>query len=194
MKSLRIFLLAALLIGISLQNSHAQLASNPTFGVKGGFNLSNVAGDVDNQTRFSWHGGVYSEIFFDYFLMLQLEALYTSVGHGGPSTLRLNYVYIPVLLRYNLDYNFNVHTGLQPGFLITANNVFGDVKTDVKDFFKGFDLGLPIGVGWQFSGGQYVFNVRYTIGLTNVSSVDLETRRNNYFSFSFGYKLYQKAG
>lgn len=194
MKSLRTVLLIGLLISFTVGSSFAQLASNPTYGVKGGFNISNVAGDADNQSRFSWHGGVYSEIFFDYFIMLQVEALFSSIGHGGPSTLRLNYVHIPLLLRYNLDYNFNVHTGLQPGFLVSANNVTGDVKTNVKDFFDGFDLGLPIGVGWQFSGGQYIFNVRYTIGLMNVASDDAFKRRNNYFSFAFGYKLYQKAG
>lgn len=193
MKSFKILLIVILLVVFSAGGSLAQLASNPTFGVKAGFNVSNVAGDFDNVARFSFHGGVYSEIYFDYFVMLQVEALISSIGHAGASTLRLNYLQIPFLARYNLDYNFNVHAGLTPGFMLSARNITAGIKTDVNDFFKAFDLGLPIGVGWQFSGGQYIFNVRYTFGLTNISS-DAFTRRNNYFSFAFGYKLFQKPG
>jgi hypothetical protein len=169
----------------------SQGAPKPIYGAKAGINLADVGGDIDNQMKIAGHAGVYSEIFFDYFLMMQVELLLSFVGHGGTNSLNLTYLTLPIVGRYNLGYNFNVHAGLQPGFLLSAKQVSGSSSFDVKDQFKGFDLGLPIGVGWEFADRKYNVTLRYIIGLMNVDSSGFGIRRNNVLQASFGILLHQ---
>ena len=49
---------------------YGQGAPKPIVGVKGGINLANIGGDTDNSTKLADHLGRYSEVFFDYFLMV----------------------------------------------------------------------------------------------------------------------------
>ena len=172
--------------------SFGQGAPAPAFGVKGGFNVSNVAGDADNSAKFSGHVGLYSEVYFDTFLMSQVEVLFAWIGHGGDPSLNLAYVQFPLLLRYNWDYNFNVHLGIQPAVLMSAKSKSksADTKTDVKSEFTGFDFGLPVGIGWDFAERKYNLTARYIFGLNNISNFS-GTRRNNVLEVSLGIKLHQ---
>ena len=167
-----------------------QGAPAPAFGAKGGFNISGVGGDTDNTAKFSGHVGLYSEVYFDYFLMSQAEVVFAWIGHGGDPSLNLAYIQFPLLIRYNWDYNFNVHLGIQPAVLLSANQKSGDTKVKVKDQFKGFDFGLPVGIGWDFAERKYNITARYIFGLNNISDVG-GTRRNNVLEVSLGIKLHQ---
>jgi len=182
-------ILTAFLFSLSV---FGQGAPAPILGAKGGINLSSVGGDTDSKVKFVPHLGAYSEIFFDYFLMLQIEALLSFQGHGELTTsgnkLNLTYLNFPVLARYNLGYNFNVHVGLQFGFLLSAKSEFQGNKTDVKSQFKSVDLGIPIGLGYEFMDRKFNATLRYIIGVNNIADFP-GTRRNNVFQFSVGMLL-----
>ncbi len=176
------------------QQLYAQGAPKPIVGAKLGLNFANIGGESGNKARTAGHLGVYSIVSFDYFLKLQFDFIYSQQGHkssSGDGGLNLSYINIPMMARYEMSYNLNVHAGLQVGFLLSAKSEFLDEKFDVKDQFKTIDLGLPLGIGWDFMDKKFNANLRYTIGLSNISANAGETRKNNVLQISVGMKLYQ---
>jgi hypothetical protein len=198
MKNFTIFL-TALAITLTSANVYGQLSSRLNLGVKGGLNLANITGETDNKLKTAFHAGVYSEVNFDYFIMAQVDFLVSYQGHAPiddtpfASALNLWYINVPIVARYNFSYNFNVHVGIQPGFLLSAKvkvNEDGVEPFDVKDQTKGFDFGLPIGVGYDFLDKKMGVTLRYIIPIANISDVTGQTRRNSVFQLSIGYKLF----
>jgi hypothetical protein len=203
MKKLTVILLV-LAVSFGSSNVFSQGAPKPIFGAKGGLNLANIGGDTDNNLKTAFHAGVYSEVFFDYFLMMQMELLLSYQGHAAdpanPSSNSLNlwYINLPIMARYNLGYNFNVHAGVQLGFLISATSTFTDAtgqktSSSVSDQFKTLDFGLPIGVGYEFWDRKLTASLRYIIPISNIAVSDLaaDKRTNSVFQASIGIMLYR---
>ena len=179
-------------------NAYGQGAPKPIFGAKGGFNFADITGETDNKIKPAFHAGLYSEVFFDYFLMAQAELLLSYQGHAPfdsdpfSSALNLWYINLPIMARYNLGYNFNVHAGIQFGLLLSAKikyNEAGVDPLDVKDQFKGLDIGIPVGVGYEFWDRKMGATVRYIIPISNISDVAGQTRRNSVIQLSAHIKL-----
>lgn len=201
MKKLTVILLV-LAVSMSSSNVFSQGAPKPIFGAKAGLNLANIGGETDNKLKTAFHGGVYSEVFFDYFLMMQMEILLSYQGHAPfddqpfSAALNLWYLNIPIMARYNLGYNFNVHAGFQLGFLLSAKSKPNDPalgESDVKDQFKGVDFGIPIGVGYEFWDRKLTASLRYIIPINNIAVSDLaaDKRTNSVFQASIGIMLYR---
>jgi hypothetical protein len=171
-------------------------------GVKAGLNLANLGGDdvEDVDIRPSFHVGGYVNIGFTEKLSLQPELLFNSVGAKSSyedsgfkveETLKLSYISVPV----NLVYSFgaiNIHAGPQFGFLMSAKSeveVDGESdEEDVKDSFKGLDLGFGVGLGANF--GKFNASARYTLGLSNIVDADDADVKNNVIQLSVGYRLF----
>jgi len=199
MKKLAITYMSLALL-VSSITAFGQGAPKPIFGAKGGFNFANIVGDeTDNKMKTAFHAGVYSEVFFDYFLMAQAEFLLSYQGHAPTgdafsSSLNLWYINLPIMARYNLGYNFNVHAGIQLGFLLSAKSKYedfdGTTQTfDQKEFLKSFDFGLPVGVGYEFWDRKLGATIRYIIPVGNISDDSAFTRRNSVFQVSIGIKI-----
>lgn len=150
----------------------------------------------------AFHAGVYSEVFFDYFLMMQAELLLSYQGHAPindqpfSSSLNLWYINLPIMARYNLGYNFNVHAGFQFGVLLSAKSSYtdlnGDKQTfDVRDQTKGVDFGIPVGVGYDFLDRKFSATVRYIIPINNISKDSAFKRTNSVFQLSLGIMLFR---
>lgn len=195
MTKLKTIVLFVALIAAASMSSFGQGAPKPIVGAKGGLNLANIGGETDNKVKLAPHVGVYSEVFFDYFLMLQAELLLSFQGHAAANDfsnkLNLTYLNIPVMARYNLGYNLNVHAGVQFGFLLSAKSVYQDFEGDVKDQFNSFELGIPLGVGYDLMDRKFNVTARYVIGLTNLSNTDIQTIHNNVFQVSVGVLLFR---
>ena len=200
MKKLTVILLV-LAVSLGSTNVFSQGAPKPIFGAKAGANFANIGGDeTDNKMKTAFHAGVYSEVFFDYFLMMQMEILLSSQGHAAvddqpfSTSLNLWYLNVPIMARYNLGYNFNVHAGFQFGILLSAKNKYNDDTLDdfdVKDQFKGVDFGIPVGVGYEFLDRKLSANIRYIIPINNISNDSFFTRTNSVFQISLGVMLYR---
>jgi hypothetical protein len=201
MKKLTVIFLV-LAVSLSSSNVFSQGAPKPIFGAKAGLNLANIGGETDNKMKTAFHAGVYSEVFFDYFLMMQMEILLSYQGHAPfddqPSSAALNlwYINLPIMARYNLGYNFNVHAGFQFGVLLSAKSKYNDAalgEVDVKDQFKGVDFGIPVGVGYEFWDRKLTASIRYIIPINNISNSTTagEKRTNNVFQASIGIMLYR---
>lgn len=174
------------------------LAQGMSGGLKAGLNLANFAGDVEGTSmRIAYHVGGFVNFGFSDVLSLQPELLYNSVGakadsDDGDATFQMNYVSVPVSLIYSFG-NLNVQLGPQLGFLASAKLKAseGDVsgELDMKEFFKGTDVGLNVGVGASF--GKIQATARYYMGLTDIPDMEEDVNwKNSNFQISLGYKLF----
>ncbi|MET3026785.1 porin family protein [Flavobacterium sp. UW10123] len=156
---------------------------NTEFGVKGGFNMSNLYGsgdDVDdNNILYGFNAGVYATLPISDFVAIQPELLFTTKGSkleynsafaSGDAKFRLNYIELPLLVRVNVTKNFNIHAGGYASYLVSSKvsgngTVDFDENIDTDDLNK-FDAGISAGVGVDFN--PISVGLRYNYGLTTV--------------------------
>lgn len=177
--------------------SYAQGVSG---GLKLGLNLANQTfsgnGYVTSPSfRPSIHAGGYLTAMISSKLGVQPEILYSSQGtkSGSDYTVKLNYITIPVLVRFNITERFNVHAGPQIGILASAKQKIASESSDIKDSVKGSDIGIAGGLGVDLPMGLN-FGFRFVKGITNVNdeNSDAIKVKNYNLQFSVGYKLFGK--
>lgn len=114
-------------------------------------------------------------------------------------TSKLDYINIPIAIKYYVVEGFSLQAGPQIGFLISAkekgevteNGIEISAERDSKDEYEKVDFALFGGVGYDLPIGIF-FQARYNAGITNINkdpeSANIELT-NNVFSFSVGYKF-----
>ena len=177
------------------------------WGIKGGFNVSelltsdhqtvtvnNDAMGLRNFPKTTLHSGVLVLIPLSKKFGFQPELLYSEQGaNSNPSggslvsateSYKLNYVNIPLLLKYYLPVGFFVETGPQVGYLLSAKvdeALVGGVNVNkyyhVKDQFKSTDFSWVLGVGY-LSPIDLGFDIRYNLGLANINNASESDRQN----------------
>ncbi|UPS90818.1 MULTISPECIES: porin family protein [unclassified Bizionia] len=195
-------LLSAAIAVIGLSQVSAQEFS---FGPKAGVNFATLTGDIeDAEFKVGLHIGGAAEYMFDEKMGLQAELLYSMQGAkneytetstiGGvterdfeKSTLKLNYINLPVMFKYYIVDGFNVEVGPQVSFLVSAKGEYeyeysisgggtdfsesGSEEIDIDDELKGIDFGLNFGLGYKLDNGLN-FGARYNLGLMNINDED----------------------
>ena len=104
-----------------------------------------------------------------------------SKNGGVTATQKLDYINIPILANFYVAKGFALKIGLQPGFLVSADN---------KDAFESFNLSMPIGLSYEFKNG-ITLDLRGTPGLTAInknSSSDYKLR-SDCSTLTIGYKF-----
>jgi len=115
--------------------SHAQEVS---YGVKGGLNLSNLTGDVDDsKPLFGAHVGAFVEIKITDKFSVQPELLFSMQGakqeytyfesfegfeltETEKTTIKLGYLNLPIMAKFYATEKFSLEAGPQLGFLMSA--------------------------------------------------------------------------
>ena len=141
---------------------------------------SRIVGDSDSWTgAFGFQGGVEAHIPFNSSIPLTAWAG-TNISMQGASweddwgegliegTTRLWYLNFPLTARYQFGQNFYGEIGLQPGFLLSAKDNYSGVSDDWKEWIKTFDLGIPLGVGYDFP-NSFGVGLRVTPGVLNIN-------------------------
>lgn len=172
MKKIVIIALVAL-SGIAMQ---AQ-----SFGVKGGFNFSNLKGEGtdDYNVHTSFHVGVLYEVPLLDFLSVQPELIYSVQGaERRNDEIKLNYFTVPAVLKVYLNDGFNIQAGPQFGMLLSESDNFEALKSETFDF--GFTGGLEFFV----TDGLFV-QARYYYGTKEVSGIS--DIKNRVVQASIGY-------
>jgi hypothetical protein len=82
----------------------------------------------------------------------------------------LNYIAVPVLLRFSAGEIFHLDGGFQLGLLASAKEKSNGVTFDVQNAYHGTDVGLNIGLGVSLPSGLG-FDLRYIHGLTNIDNL-----------------------
>jgi hypothetical protein len=155
-------------------------------GIKGGLNVTNLYVDEvdDENPRYGFHIGVYTQLFKSDVFAIQPEILYSTKGtkvedDDGSADFNLNYIDIPILAVIKLGDAAEIHVGPYFGYLLNANIDidadgplgFDDDELD-RDDFKSWDYGLSAGVG--FNVGAVQIGARYNYGLQKIADGDSE--------------------
>ena len=150
------FLLSAAFIALAI----AAQAQGIRVGVKAGANLTKVTGkSFDEAFDLSYQGGIFTEIDFNKKWGIQPEVLWSqtsttrSTGFNSiynnilnPSSnqnIKLNYLAIPVLLRYNVGKMVSLNVGPQFGILIDQDK---NLLQNGEKAFKEGDFSMLAGL------------------------------------------------
>ena len=203
------YALAALLslnLGVVMAQSYD--SGNPEFGIKGGINASNLySTDADDENMLvGFNAGLYARLPITDNIAFQPELLYTTKGSkveynnafaSGDVKLKLDYIELPLLFKFNLTENFNIQAGGYASYLVNSK-VKGEgavnFERDVTDNLQKFDAGLAAGVGVDFN--PVSVGLRYNYGLTDIGKESntaipngFQDAKNSSFSLYVAYKL-----
>jgi hypothetical protein len=180
------------------------LAQGISGGIKLGANFANQKMDFDGfdfspKSRTSLHGGFFLTIMMSETFGVQPELLYNSVGSklefmGEDGIAKLNYLSVPLMLRYNPVPIFNIQVGPQFGFLLSAEDEYDGQSEDSKGDYKQLDMGVGIGAGVDLPMGIGL-SARYVMGLSNIADAqDTQDMKvtNTTVQLSLTYKLFGK--
>lgn len=173
-----------LLLFISNTNLFAQGAK---FGIKGGaaaYKLTSEFGDASatSDRKIAFEAGIFGEFPINKLISIQPEAVFVQKGGEetsqsfGNSSLTLNYVDVPLLLKINAP----VDGSLQPfifggpyaGYLIEATTDADGENQDLTDLLNEIHYGLKVGVGINI--GPVMLDARYDMGIANLYKEDEE--------------------
>lgn len=156
--------------------------SAQSFGIKAGVNFADLNGSdaegLDSYTSF--HFGVLKEwVIFDN-LSLQPELLYSTQGakvDGTDDKFKLNYINLPIVLKFYLTDAFSIHAGPQFGLLL------GETENVLPIDTKTFEYGGAFGVDYALSNNFFVQG-RYNPGFSEIADeVDI---KNSVIQISLG--------
>lgn len=184
-------------------------------GVKAGLNIASLNFDeseLNTSSKTGFTAGLMAEIPLTKKFSLQPELLYSQQGSKSSfsdpevanskfeSTIKLNYLNIPVMLKYYVAKGLSVQAGPQIGILLQANNKYQDnflgyenqETMNLKEYSSGIDTSVNFGLGYQFANKFYA-DARYNISYSNVfkeSDVSYfinSDMKNRVFQITVGY-------
>ena len=167
--------------------------SQLSLGVKAGLNLSDQTFSGGGYTtspdfRVGILLGGYARLKLNSTFDLQPELYFSMQGaKSGPITYKADYINLPVLLRWNITDNFNLHAGPQFGFLLTGKQNTSSAYSNYKTLDVGAALGLGIELPMNFNVG-----FRTVIGLADINNNSgTSTSVHNFVIQAFvGYTLF----
>ena len=158
-----------------------------SLGIKAGANFANtnISG---SESITALHAGAYGLFKFAN-LGVQPEILFSKQGSSlaGSSEINLDYVNIPVMVKFYLPAGLNLQAGPQFGVLLNAEDGNG---VDKSNGFKSSDLSAALGAGWDAPFGLQ-FTARYVLGLSNIDDGFGTEVKNKTFQLSIGYSLFK---
>ncbi len=171
-------------------------------GAKAGANLTKLSGQSFNEEfDLGYHLGGFAEIDFSKKLGIQPEVLFNQVNATRSSgfnsiyttisdptaaaDIKLSYLSIPILLRYNVGKMLTLNLGPQFGILIDKHETL--LKNGQEAFKKG-DFGMVGGATINLKALR-VYG-RYNIGLANINDIDNRDEwKNQQLQLGIGLKL-----
>ena len=192
MKKIVLFLGILFCVQTNAQSSKRE--EGIVIGIKGGLNMSNFMGDVEDQgMRTSIHLGLLAEIIVSDNFSVQPELLYSGQGSTytgsapGFARTKLDYLTVPVLGKFGLTDKLSFEAGPQLGFLVSAKTKT-NTSNDKIEGVKTLDFGLNAGLEYELGSGV-IFQGRYNLGLTDTGLTGDSNKRasNSVIQFSIGY-------
>jgi len=160
----------------------AAFSQGVKLGIKFGANMNKVTGQsFKDGYDLGYHVGAFSEIGFTKKFGIQPELIFNQVNtkrasgfneiyaqnNLNPSDIKLSYLSIPILLKYDLSPFLSLNLGPQFSILINDNeNLFNNGR----DAFKKGDLSAVAGATINLS--SFRIYGRYNIGLNNINDID----------------------
>ncbi len=157
---------------VSAQSSKDSKESKSKFGIKAGYNFSNVVGSGSSFDPQHNNGYMVSAFFGGSNrngLGYRSELVYSKQGYsfddGGKNTDVMNdYLYMPHLMTYTIGKVVQLQAGAQIGILLNAKKSSGGKDSSITDLMNRFDYGFAGGVEvYPFKG--LIIGTRYNLGL-----------------------------
>lgn len=162
-------------------------AQDLDLGLKAGVNFADLTGADGTSTRTGFVFGGFAGVKFADKIGLQADLLYSQQGAEFDSEkIDLDYVNIPIVLKYYVTKSINLQAGPQFGFVV--NDGLGDIGGEVKK--KDFDTSGVAGLGLEFPFGIRA-SARYHFGLSKVLEVEdtNEDAKNSVITIAVGYSF-----
>ncbi|SRR5690606_26995400 len=194
------------LLGLVAFSTSALAQQEVKFGPKAGVNFANLSGADDSEMKTGFHVGAVAEIKFNDKFSIQPEVVYSTQGAKFSqtlpiigeveSTIKNDYINVPIMAKYYFIEGFSVELGPQIGFLMKSEAESGDNTIDTKDAYKSIDFGLGVGLAYDLPMGLFV-GARYNLGLSKVNedvsvgdiSVETDDIKNGVIQVGVGYKF-----
>jgi hypothetical protein len=171
-------------------------------GIKGGANITKIDGvSFKDQFKYGYHIGGFAEIGLGHKFGIQPEVLfsqysstidsnykhvYQNVFNSDQTSVKLNYLSIPILLNYKVLGNFlTLQAG--PQFSVLVNQDKTLLQNGGEAFKKG-DFALVGGAQLKLSAIR--ITGRYVVGLNNINDIDNQDQwKSQGFQVSLGLAL-----
>ena len=189
----RLFTLLTIIVMSQVQ------AQGLDFGIKAGLNYANLSGIEDFNQRQGISAGLFAGARLGDKLGFQIDALYSQQGAEVDQSIsqvisefNLDYISIPIVLKYYLTENVNIHAGPQLGILLNEetsvfNQTISAVEANTADWLGTIGVGLDLPLGLRAE-------ARYSFGLSRVNGSvslpdfdDLSNSRTQMTTLSIGY-------
>jgi len=178
----------------------ASFAQHFELGAKAGVNISNFIGasnsaDFKAKTYIGFHAGGFISLFVGDNFAIQPEVLFSAqgakieqTGSSSSDNYKLDYLVIPVMLKYRFTGGFYVEAGPQVGFKLNEK-----IDGTTQDFAKSTDLSVGAGLGYHSPIGLGI-GARYVAGLSKVGDYKVSTTtpdwKNSAITISVFYTLF----
>lgn len=183
-----------ILITLALISTSTFFGQGLDLGIKAGVNFATITDAAEFDSRTGFVGGVFVGGKFNDKIGIQADLLYSQQGAEFElGEFNLDYVNVPIVLKYFVTDNLNIQLGPQFGILIDdeAQTVIGETINDIAT--NNFDLSGVVGLGFDLPLGIRI-DGRYNFGLNNVPDAknpdgsDVEGK-NSVITLSLGYSF-----
>jgi opacity protein-like surface antigen len=181
----------------------AARAQNFKWGVDAGVNYGKVTGSTyfNRPYTLGFQAGLYAQYQFNDLVGIQPELLFNEINakpkYTGTHTMSagyfdmngsvapLNFLSLPVLVRFNLSKSFSLQVG--PQFDMLMQNITYVYETPT-DAFKKLNVGGTVAA--QFDLGNWLIYGRCNIGITNINNCTVDEKwHTQAFQLGLGYNL-----
>ena len=196
--------IAIALVCMIMATGAAMAQKQFTFGPKIGVDYTHYWGeDVEHGGQLNYQAGLFMEYRFTDKFSVAPEVVFAAqggkyehelLGVTWKETDHVNYINVPVMLKYYVIPELSIDFGPQVGFNVYSKNT-SEVKaggsgtkvtTDMKDYTKSVDFGLGLGLTYNIAKDVFVQG-RYTMGLTKV--FDHADGKNGNAQIAIGYRF-----
>ena len=190
----KMFLAAAMMlvsVATFAQNAVGQITIQP----KVGLNIANVTDADDVDARIGLAAGAEFEYGVTDMIGVSAGLVYSMQGYkfsegNVDTTVKLDYLNVPILANVYVAPGLAVKLGVQPGFKLSSKTKIEGSGVSIEgdsddDGVKGFDLAIPVGVSYQYQ--NIVLDASYNWGVTKV--FDDGDSKNSVFQITLGYKF-----
>lgn len=171
-----------------------------SFGPKVGYNNAKLSGKSwsdfhDSNSKNGFHAGFFAELRFNK-IAIQPEVYYSSEGGKWNASVdnatvehdfNLNYVNVPVMIKYYLTNSLAIEAGPQAGFLTESDMKFSDLDPDSPKF-NDFNFSVNVGLSLNLP-LNLMLSARYNAGLSNVTDHPDVDWKNKVMQLSVGYRF-----
>lgn len=177
---------------------NAQEESRHSLGPTVGYNHAWISGDAEGVSA---KPGFNVGLIYNYSLQehwgLGLGLLYSVEGYkidGTDADANVSYVRIPLRVQYFFGewgqaFRPKLYAGPSLAFLAGAKTKQGSNTIDFKDQVEGFDVGLLVGLGFNYRMSERIwlnFDLGYTNGFLDVAKSELSENKNRLVNANVG--------